>query len=97
MKTKLILLKRIRPEVYEIHVNKIEQAKNLILSTTNKEFAEQMVVSFNNYERVKNQISKLKNELSMKDFIISKVSKASKKKISELNEKVLHLTNKKSE
>ncbi len=91
MKTKLILLKRIRPEVYEIHVNKIEQSKNLILSTKNKEFAEQMVVSFNNYERVKNQLSKIKNDLGLKDILISQISKASKEKISELNKKVLNL------
>jgi hypothetical protein len=44
---KLVLLKRKSPEEYEIHRGKIEQAKNLILTTRDKEFAEKIVNSYN--------------------------------------------------
>lgn len=94
MNTKLILLKRIRPVVYEVHINKIEQAKNILFCTTDKEFAENIVKSFNNYEKVKGQLSRVKNDLAVKDILISEISKASRKKISELNGKVLSLQKK---
>lgn len=44
---KLVLLKRKFPEEYEIHRGKIDQTKNLILTTKDKEFAERLVNSYN--------------------------------------------------
>lgn len=91
MNLKLILLERKRPTVYEVHIGEIRQAKNILFTTTNKEFAEQVVNSFNNYNRIKKQLHKAKNDLGVKDILISQISKASKEKISELNKKVLNL------
>jgi hypothetical protein len=48
---KLILLKRINPTEYEIHRGEIRQKRNLILTTTDKEFAERLV---NGYNKIKN-------------------------------------------
>lgn len=48
MSDKLILLKRKFPSVYEIHRGEIAQTKNLILTTSDKEFAEKLVNSYNN-------------------------------------------------
>ena len=45
----LILLERKFPTSYEIHRGKIEQSKNLILTTTDKEFAERLVNGYNHY------------------------------------------------
>lgn len=47
MPDKLVLLKRKSPEEYEVHRGKIEQTKNLILTTRDKEFAERLVNSYN--------------------------------------------------
>ena len=44
---KLILLKRLHPVVYEVHKNEINQTRNLILTTSDKELAEKIVDSFN--------------------------------------------------
>jgi len=44
---KLILLKRINPTEYEIHRGEIKQKANLILTTTDKEFAERLVNGYN--------------------------------------------------
>lgn len=44
---KLILHKRVNPEIYEVHAGKIEQAKNMIFSTRNEKFAERFVKAFN--------------------------------------------------
>jgi hypothetical protein len=44
----LVLLLRNFPTIYEIHRYEIRQAKNLIFSTTDKEFAEKIVNSYNN-------------------------------------------------
>lgn len=43
----LILLERKNPTIYEIHRGKIQQTKNLILTTKDKEFAEQLVNGYN--------------------------------------------------
>jgi CO dehydrogenase/acetyl-CoA synthase gamma subunit (corrinoid Fe-S protein) len=91
MNTKLILLKRVRPVVYEVHINKIEQAKNILFCTTDKDFAENIVKSFNNFERVKKQLAKAKNELGVKQIYLSGISMAFKKKLNELNNQVLEL------
>ncbi len=48
---KLILLKRIRPEEYEVHKDEISQAHNLLITTKDKEFAERMVDGFNKYDK----------------------------------------------
>ena len=45
----LVLLERKFPTKYEIHRGCIEQAKNLILTTDDKEFAVRLVSSYNNY------------------------------------------------
>lgn len=45
----LVLLERKFPTKYEIHRGCIEQAKNLILTTDNKEFAERLVSGYNHY------------------------------------------------
>ena len=42
---KLFIVRR----VYEIHKGKIEQSKNLILTTKDKEFAERLVNGYNDY------------------------------------------------
>ena len=42
---KLFVVRR----VYEIHKGKIEQSKNLILTTKDKEFAERLVNGYNDY------------------------------------------------
>lgn len=44
----LILLERKYPTLYEIHRGKIQQSKNLILTTKDKEFAERLVDGYNN-------------------------------------------------
>jgi hypothetical protein len=45
----LVLLERKFPTSYEIHRGKIEQSKNMILTTTDKEFAERLVNRYNHY------------------------------------------------
>lgn len=45
----LILLERKFPTVYEIHRKEIRRAENLILTTTDKEFAERLVDAYNHY------------------------------------------------
>jgi len=47
MEDKLILLKRINPTEYEIHRYVIDRTRNLILTTTDKKFAEKLVKSYN--------------------------------------------------
>lgn len=44
---KLILLARRNPLEYEIHRGSISQTKNLILTTTDEEFAMRLVVGYN--------------------------------------------------
>ena len=44
-----ILLERKFPTVYEIHRKEIKRAENLILTTTDKEFAERLVGAYNHY------------------------------------------------
>lgn len=46
---KLILLKRINPTEYEIHRYEIRQTKNLILTTTDIDFAHKLVNAYNHY------------------------------------------------
>ena len=46
---KLILLKRINPTEYEIHRCEIRQTKNLILTTTDSDFAHKLVNAYNHY------------------------------------------------
>jgi hypothetical protein len=46
----LVLLKRNFPTQYEIHRGKVEQTKNLILTTSDKYFAERLV---NGYNKIK--------------------------------------------
>jgi hypothetical protein len=45
----LILLERKSPTVYEIHRKEIRRAENLVLTTTDKEFAERLVNGYNHY------------------------------------------------
>jgi hypothetical protein len=45
----LILLERKFPTVYEIHRKEIRRAENLVLTTTDKEFAERLVNAYNHY------------------------------------------------
>jgi hypothetical protein len=45
----LILLERKFPTLYEIHRKEIRRAENLVLTTTDKEFAERLVNAYNNY------------------------------------------------
>ena len=45
----LILLERKFPTKYEIHRGSIEQTKNLLLTTDDKEFAQRMVGGYNHY------------------------------------------------
>lgn len=45
----LILLKRKFPTVYEIHRKEIRRAENLVLTTTDKEFAKRLVDAYNHY------------------------------------------------
>ncbi len=47
---KLILLERKYPTSYEIHRGEILQSTNLILRTSDKEFAEKLVDSYNNFK-----------------------------------------------
>jgi len=46
---KLILLKRINPEEYEIHRGEIRQTRNIIMTTKDKDLAENIVNRYNNY------------------------------------------------
>ena len=45
----LVLLERKFPTVYEIHRKEIRRAENLVLTTTDKEFAERLVNAYNHY------------------------------------------------
>ena len=45
----LILLERKSPTKYEIHRGSIEQTKNLVLTTDDKEFAKRLVSGYNHY------------------------------------------------
>jgi hypothetical protein len=47
MEDKLILHKRLNPTEYEVHRYKIDMARNLILTTRDKKFAEKIVDSYN--------------------------------------------------
>jgi hypothetical protein len=47
----LILLKRKYPTEYEIHRGEIVQGRNLVLTTTDLEFAEKLVKNYNKYNR----------------------------------------------
>lgn len=50
MSDKLILLERKFPTMYEIHRGQISQLKNLVLTTSDKDFAEKLVNSYNNHK-----------------------------------------------
>ena len=45
----LILLKRINPTEYEIHRGTIDRTKNLVLTTTDSDFAHKLVNAYNHY------------------------------------------------
>jgi hypothetical protein len=45
----LILLERKFPTAYKIHRKEIRRAENLLLTTTDKEFAERLVNAYNHY------------------------------------------------
>ena len=47
----LILLERKYPTVYEIHRGEISQSKNLILTTTDKDFAIKLVDGYNSQQK----------------------------------------------
>lgn len=47
MNDKLILLRRINPIEYEIHRYVIDRTRNLVLTTTDEEFAKKIVKSYN--------------------------------------------------
>ena len=85
---KLVLLKRIRPVEYEIHLNEIKQKKNLLLTTKDEAFAKRLVSSFNGFGRMKSNLKKTNKDLKYSKFVLEQVSKASKQKISELQQKV---------
>jgi hypothetical protein len=95
MKNKLILLKRKHPAVCEIHIGEIRQTHNILFSTTDENLAKNVVDSFNKFERMKNKLSKTKNELGVKSLLIEQISQASKKRITELNDKVKKFETKK--
>lgn len=46
---KLVLLKRINPTIFEIHVNEINQYHNLLLETKDESFATRLVDGFNSH------------------------------------------------
>lgn len=50
---KLVFLERRNPVIYEIHCNEINGANNLLLSTTNKLFAEKLVNGYNEERSMK--------------------------------------------
>ena len=50
----LILLKRNHPTTYEIHRKEIDNAKNLILTTSDKEFAVRLVKGYNDSFKLSN-------------------------------------------
>lgn len=52
---KLILLVRKYPTEYEIHRGEINQTKNLILTTKDKEFAERLVNGYNDVNKTESQ------------------------------------------
>jgi hypothetical protein len=95
MKNKLILLKRIKPEIFEVHINEVRQTKNILFSTKDGELAQRVVDSFNRFKRVENKLNDTKNDLGVKGIILNQVSKAYKKKLSELTGKVKKLETKK--
>jgi len=47
----LILLERKFPTLYEIHRKEIKRAENIVLTTTDKEFAERLVNAYNHYRK----------------------------------------------
>ncbi len=47
MSDKLILLKRLSPIEYEVHRGRVNQDKNLIITTRDKDFAERLVYGHN--------------------------------------------------
>jgi hypothetical protein len=55
----LILLKRKYPTQYEIHRGEILQNRNLILTTTDLQFAEKLVKSYNSTMDKESQLNKV--------------------------------------
>lgn len=97
MKTKLILLERKRPTVFEVHVGKISQANNLLFSTKDKELADNIVKSFNKYDGLKKKLETAKNDLGIQNIFLAEVSKAYKKNMSKANQKVSELKKRKKQ
>lgn len=97
MKTKLILLERKRPTVFEVHVGKISQANNLLFSTKDKELADNIVKSFNKYDDLKKKLETAKNDLGIQNIFLAEVSKAYKKNMSKANQKVSELKKRKKQ
>ncbi len=95
MKNKLILVKRIKPEIHEVHIGEVCQSKNILFSTKDGALAQRVVDSFNKFNRVEKKLKTTKNDLGVKGVILSQVSKAYKKKLSELSGKVKKLETKK--
>ncbi len=91
MKTKLILLERKRPTVFEVHVGKISQANNLLFSTKDKELAENIVKSFNKFDGLKKKLETTQNNLGVQNIFLAEISKAYKKNMSKVNKKVSEL------
>lgn len=64
---RLVLLKRSNPTEYEIHRGEIAQTKNLVLTTTDKEFAERLVDGYNNLRR-RNALKEKHNTINDASF-----------------------------
>lgn len=86
-KTKLILLKRIRPVVYEVHINKIEQSKNILFTTTDEGIAKRTVDAFNKIEKLKKKLATAENNLGVKEIFIKELGKAYQRNIAKIKKK----------
>jgi hypothetical protein len=76
---KLILLKRNRPVEYEIHRGEINQTHNLILTTQDKQFAEDLIEGYNNIQYLKNIGEKMTSIIDTMDKTIKQIVKIEKK------------------
>lgn len=95
MKNKLILVEKARPKMYEVHIGKINRTKNMLFAIKDGEIAQRVVDSFNKFEKIENKLKNTKNDLDIKGVILNQVSKAYKKKLSDLTSKVKTLETKK--
>lgn len=87
---KLVLLKRNRPTEYEVHRGEIRQTHNLILTTQDKQFAEDLVNGYNNLQHLKKFTTQLTSVIEETDEIIKKLSNTNNKKASKNGKKRLN-------